>query len=331
MKERIYRYTNTIAYPVRLLGARRKGSVMKEKSLENLNKGYRTKGISEVTKRKILQHCRMLALLAQRRTVRNSKGEYRQHHTLFITLTLPSEQVHEDAHITRECLGMFFDKCRKIGILKNYVWKAEKQKNGNIHYHILTDTYTSFSFIKRIWLVSVEKLGYVSEFQEKFSKMTFEEYRQQTFNKQRTPQQIAGAYEQGRRERWRNPPSVSVDFIQDEKALVLYIAKYVSKEEKEKENFVNGRTWGVSNSVKASVKDFKNDSVLNEFWYNTGKHIMKSKTFEQEYFSVCLFSLKSLFAWFSDTFTYFKEKFKKIFEPCKYYLNTLGLFHVQVP
>ena len=330
MKERIYKYSNTITYPVRLLGGRRSGSAMKEKSLENLNKGFRTKGISETTKRKILQACRMLSLLAENRTVRNSKGEYVQHHTLFITLTLPSAQAHEDSHITRECLGNFFDKCRKLGLLSNYVWKAEKQKNGNIHYHILTDTYASFSLLKRLWLVALEKLGYVSEFQEKFSKMTFEDYRSQKFNEKRTPQQIAGAYEQGRREKWRNPPCTQVDYVQEEKTLSYYIAKYVSKDEKDKENIVTGRTWGVSNSIKNSVKEFKGDKILNEFWYNSGREIMNCKMFEQDYFSVALFSIRSLFAWFSDTFEYFKKKFSTLFQPCNYYLNTLGLFPTPV-
>ena len=61
-------------------------------SLKNLCKGYLTKGVSENTQRKIAKHCRVLGLSAEKRKVRNSKGNYIDHLCSFITLTLPCEQ-----------------------------------------------------------------------------------------------------------------------------------------------------------------------------------------------------------------------------------------------
>ena len=94
------------------------------KSKENLNRGFKTKGISDATMKKIKTASRVLSYASEPQKVRNSKGEYIKHLCIFITLTLPFEQNHEDKIITKIVLGAFFDKCRKIGILNNYVWRA---------------------------------------------------------------------------------------------------------------------------------------------------------------------------------------------------------------
>lgn len=90
--------------------------------------------------------------------------------TAFITLTLPSTQIHSDNKIISSCLNSFLTECRKVHELHNYVWRAERQKNGNIHFHILIDTFIPWNDIRDRWNRIVNKLGYIDKFQEKNGK-----------------------------------------------------------------------------------------------------------------------------------------------------------------
>lgn len=96
----------------------------------------------------------------------------------FITLTLPAAQfftndhgitgaLHSDDEIKKVCLNNFLNLCRQQFGLKNYVWKAEAQLNGNIHFHLVTDTYIRYDRVQELWNQSVELLGYVTRFKEK--------------------------------------------------------------------------------------------------------------------------------------------------------------------
>jgi hypothetical protein len=85
----------------------------------------------------------------------------------FVTLTLSAEQMHSDEEITRVCLGNFLDNMRKRFALVNYLWRAEAQANGNIHFHITTDVYLPHDKLRMYWNRSQQLLGYVSAFSKK--------------------------------------------------------------------------------------------------------------------------------------------------------------------
>lgn len=297
-----------------------------ERRLQNLSVGFSTFGVSQATQSKIAKHCRVLALAAERRTVRNSQGNYVDHLCTFLTLTLPAEQVHTDQEITKKVLGTFLDKCRKLGLLSNYVWRAEKQKNGNIHYHILTDTFANFSLFRRLWYLALRPLGYMSTFSAKFSAMTFEEYRRLDFNKNRPISQVAGAYAYGVRNKWSEPPAVHSTEINDVAAVAKYVSKYVSKGDKDNNNCVTGRAWGASQSVTKSVQSFCRNEEFSKNWYNAGAEIMKRKMLVTDFFSLCFFKITSLVAWFPECQATIKRLFEGIFTPCPYWQNSVGLF-----
>ena len=325
MKEITYKYTNTGVFPVRYI-ARKNFS---ERSKENLNRGFKTKGISDATMKKIKTASRVLSYASEPQTVRNSKGEYIRHLCVFITLTLPFEQNHEDKVITKIVLGTFFDKCRKIGILNNYVWRAEKQINGNIHYHILSDTFVNYSLIYRLWKISLNVLGYVKKYSEKFRNMSFDEYKNLPHNKKLDLKIIVDRFAKGTRENWENPPCVKVDYCDDINQVGSYIAKYTAKDSDNK-NIVEGRVWSCSSSVSDAVKKFKTDADFNKFWYCVGTEMFKREVFEGDYFSVCKFHFNSLISWFKDTFDYVKKMFIDVFKPCDYWRLSLGMQRINV-
>ncbi|MFL0146661.1 rolling circle replication-associated protein, partial [Tenacibaculum maritimum] len=90
----------------------------------------------------------------------------------FVTLTLPYAQMHTDA-VLRRSLIKFIDNLRKTYGVEHYVWKAEAQKNGNIHFHLIIDKYINMDVIKRLWNKQLSKLGYIQKYAEKRRKEGF--------------------------------------------------------------------------------------------------------------------------------------------------------------
>jgi hypothetical protein len=98
----------------------------------------------------------------------------------FVTLTLPAAQVHSDNMIKEMLLSPFitwltsdsnevYKKGRKKGQKKGfgvsiYFWRAEPQKNTNLHFHIIADKYVPWEAIREKWNHFCDRLGYVSRY-----------------------------------------------------------------------------------------------------------------------------------------------------------------------
>lgn len=82
----------------------------------------------------------------------------------FITLTLSYRQQHDDTTIKSELLHPFIDWLQKVWKVKFYVWKAERQKNMNIHFHLVIDKYVPYGAIREQWNKYQSKLGYISNY-----------------------------------------------------------------------------------------------------------------------------------------------------------------------
>ena len=63
---------------------------------------------------------------------------------VFVTLTLPSVQRHEDNVIKQQILKPFIEELKERYGVKYYFWKAEIQENGNIHFHLIIDHYIHY-------------------------------------------------------------------------------------------------------------------------------------------------------------------------------------------
>jgi hypothetical protein len=89
----------------------------------------------------------------------------------FITLTLPSKQIHSDKEIISRCLNNFLNIMRNKHGITDYIWRAEAQYNGNIHFHITGNKFVHWRYIRAAWCSSVNLLGYVDRFAQKFHHM----------------------------------------------------------------------------------------------------------------------------------------------------------------
>ena len=177
----------------------------------------------------------------------------------FLTLTLPSKQIHPTSQITNDCFNQFLTEIRtRIG-MENYVWRLEFQNNGNVHYHLVTDSFIDYFFCRKIWNRIIEKLGYVSAFSAKMNALTVVQYHE-IYGKNQPENWVESQkrFLKGKAEKWLNPPSVDVKVCTSNKAIGLYIAKYFSKKDKSgteknpldnEENSFSLRLWFCSRSL----------------------------------------------------------------------------------
>jgi len=135
---------------------------------KNLTRGKYNGYMSPKTRAKVKKY--LSTWLHSVKEIRNSKERTQLQkvpYITFVTLTLPSFQMHSDNEIKRKCLTPFIETLkRKYGVWY-YFWRAEAQENGNIHFHILVDSYIHYSKIRKEWNRTVNKLGYVDRFELK--------------------------------------------------------------------------------------------------------------------------------------------------------------------
>ena len=196
-----------------------------------LSRSYHNFEVSKNSQKNIQAKCNWLWRLAQSRTVRTYNGKMIYNfRNSFLTFTLPSTQVHPTSEILTECWEKLLTQFRNVLKMHNYVWKLEFQENGNLHFHLITDTYIDYFYARRAWNVLVNKLGYVDEYHKKFVNMAFAEYRQLfSAEANKDVQKLASWYEKGRRSNWMNPNSVDVRNVTNEKTMGYYLSKYIAK------------------------------------------------------------------------------------------------------
>lgn len=83
----------------------------------------------------------------------------------FITLTLSDAQKHSDAFIKNHMLQPFLYWLTRYYHC-SYVWKAEAQLNGNIHFHITIDTFVHWKSVRAKWNSILSKYQYCKVYQD---------------------------------------------------------------------------------------------------------------------------------------------------------------------
>ncbi len=169
--------------------------------------------VSKKANRRIRQAIDWLLFLSRDKTFYHNKFKKNYKFKVnFITLTLAAAQQHSDQRIKKEVLQPFLDYGRKVWKIDNYVWRAEPQKNGNIHFHIITDVFIPWVEIRNCWNRLQGKLGYISRFHSRF------------------PGKV--------------PNSTDVHSVRKIRNLSTYLAKYCAKESTGRP--IKGKQWGLS-------------------------------------------------------------------------------------
>jgi hypothetical protein len=212
----------------------------------------RTKGVLSQKARTRMKNC--IDKLIESHTIGacNNRAELlrRKPVLTFVTVTLPSKQIHSDIKIKRYSFIPFLQILQEKYKVTAYVWRAEKQKNGNIHFHIIINRIIKWQAIRKEWNRCIERLGYVTEYQKRMKKLTLDEYI--TLREAKTEQQIRNAkraYLKGKKEDFTNPNSTDIHAIRKIKNLSAYVSKYMTKTEKEEDGKIEGHLWGRSDNL----------------------------------------------------------------------------------
>lgn len=167
-------------------------------------------------------------------------NSYNTKRLVFLTLTLSASQRHSDQQIKKDILKPFMRILREKYDCANYVWKAESQANGSIHFHIIIDQYIDKKDIAWAWNHCLQKLFYIDRFEQKF--------------------------------KHRNPPSTHIEVVDNLEVAEKYIEKYICKEDKYRR--IEGAIWKASKSVNSlkffeivednQIKDSINQAIENK-------------------------------------------------------------------
>ncbi len=84
----------------------------------------------------------------------------------FITLTLSDVQVHSDEYIKEHLLAPFLKWMARSWTVNSYIWKAEAQNNGNIHFHITINKFIHWKSIRAKWNRLLSAHGYCRVYQD---------------------------------------------------------------------------------------------------------------------------------------------------------------------
>lgn len=176
----------------------------------------------------------------------------------FVTLSLPFKQMECDNDIKRHIFTPFMQEMVRNWNVKCYLWVAETQKNGNLHFHVLMDRgipalrlrqiwnrhldHPMFEYVKSYRLIQkhIYRNGWVfrdemleqrllkEQERARFEKRKFgakekKEIRQKEETRQKE------AYKKGVACDWRDPNSTDIHSIKNIKKLTAYIAKYMTK------------------------------------------------------------------------------------------------------
>lgn len=75
---------------------------------------------------------------------------------VFLTLTVP-RQTKSDKYIKKECLDRMLENLIKTYNCNLYLWKAEAQVRGAIHFHVVIDTFIFQKVARRLWFKILRK------------------------------------------------------------------------------------------------------------------------------------------------------------------------------
>lgn len=201
------------------------------RSLENPNfqnhkkpiSNKREKDISAKSRKRVIYAYKLLYWSSVRKkgySRKTAKSFYWR--TNFITLTLSSPQEQSDKFIRKYLLEPFL-RIMRIGYgMRKYIWKAETQENGRLHFHVNSDVRIPWEAIREVWNKLQDKFGMLDYYKMMFGN--------------------------------DSPPSTEVAAVKNPEMMYAYMAKYLAKDQKNEDGtdrrIPTCKLWDCSNNLK---------------------------------------------------------------------------------
>lgn len=239
----------------------------------------------------------------------------------FVTLTLSSKQIHSDEQIAIHCFRPFLNTLRKRYPHINYIWRAERQSSGGIHYHIVTDRFIHWNELRNLWNKCQQNLGYVTRYREAQLAWHSDGFHYRPAHpKNWGRERQFKAYEYGMQTGWDNPNSTDVHALKHIKNLQAYFKKYMTKEGQNSD--ISGRLWGCSSKL-SGLKGGRAycsgdiDSELKIIESLPNVHVFKSDFFVVIYILAVLLKQYGCFKLYDLLQQYCQEHFCDNSPPCR--------------
>lgn len=205
---------DTPAYP-----SKRSYNQLKIQTMQEAKKTAYSGQLSHGAKKRLARATTLLAQSSKKVRIYNPvTKKYFYHQLSFITLTVSDPlQKLSGKEAYQKLLSHFLAWMRRTKKIKTYLWKAELQKNGQIHYHITTPAFIPWQEIRDKWNNLQRKAGLLDKY-----------YHDQ------------GHY---------NANSTDIHEVINVKDMAGYLLKYITKEEQNKEK-LGGKIWDCSDNLK---------------------------------------------------------------------------------
>lgn len=181
-----------------------------------------------LTKRRIYDAVHVLRDSALPKTIYNRKYNSRFICFLtFVTLTLPEQQKGTDRETHYQVFAPFMRQLKKLLPNLLYIWRAETQSNGNLHYHLITNQFIHYRDLRNLWNIALYRAGY---------------------------------------QQHQDPNSTDIHSLKAVRDEAAYIAKYISKTEEGRRE-VTIKKWDYCDElkrVKPITIEAPSESIYNE-------------------------------------------------------------------
>jgi len=187
------------------------------KNESNLSRGDKSGFMSHKTKLKVkrILQC-WITGITEFKNLKVRPWLVKMPYLTFVTLTLSAEQEHTDKEIRRKLVQPFIQKLIRHHKVWHYLFVCEKQENGNIHIHLVVDSYIEHEQLRREWNETQAIHGYIDRFEQEY--------------------------------KHRNPNSTDIHSLKDVQSVESYLVKYLTTDKKEIP--IQGRLWGCSDSLR---------------------------------------------------------------------------------
>jgi hypothetical protein len=209
---------------------RKKDAISKAKrqanAAKNFQKTQHAKGFITKNGMKNLRSAAEAYLLAifYKRADNARLGIRQASYPTFITLTYPAVNQLDDEYCKKNHLSPFISYLTRTKKCAGYVWRAEVQKNGNLHFHLFTDKFIPHTWIREIWNNIIEADNFITEFEKAHNH--------------------------------RNPNSTDIEAVKNLEKAAKYLAKYITKAEKFATRPINGRVYGMSDNIRTTATHY---------------------------------------------------------------------------
>lgn len=283
--------THTTSYPVYLLD--RKQSLFKRPPIRT-----GTRGLSSESRKVLMTAINWLVLFSpEQQFFCDKRKRWIKFRINFITLTLAGNQEMDDDYMKARLLQPFLKWIIRKGATA-YIWKAETQNNGNIHFHITTNIYIHWRDIRDKWNELQRNHAMLNGYEELYGNDDPNSTDVHSVHKYADMVNNIGSYF-GKIDEWCHRKGTRI-----QKENINHPSKWLSQCDQDKQKFpvpkrqVNGRKWAVSNNlvgIKCCVDDESLRATEFEEVYTHFLVTTPHKTLVRDFADIYIYNEQELF------------------------------------